>query len=325
MKIKIKIKSFFEEQEAFGLFIAVTNLLWPFVVRTPKCFASKVMQRKHKEVFNYLRSVCEGEDCHQNQQEEVIVNESFADSPIWVCWLQGEEAMPLICKKCLESLRKHAGSHPVIVITATNYSIYCDIPEYIVAKYQKGIIRPAHFADIIRTCLLYEQGGLWIDSTVFVTRDLPEEIFNSRYYSIKFPSIGYYVTECKWSNYCLAAHPHSAWYAFIRKVFFIYLKKEDLFVDYFLMDYIMKWCYDENDTVRKEVDKIPINNSSALSLTKVLSEPIDDSVRQMIHGDTYLFKLSWRKTPNDEAKELKTVWSYLNSYGLNLISQNHDK
>ena len=325
MNIKKKIQSFFKERRRFGLFIAATNLLWPFIVRMPQGFASRVIRRKHKAVFNYLSSVCEGENSHQNLQEEAIEKESFADSPIWVCWLQGEDTMPMLCKKCLESLHKHSGSHPVIVITAANYSNYCDIPEYIVSKYQEGIIRPAHFADIIRTCLLYEQGGLWIDATVFVTRDLPEEIFNSRYYSIKFPSIGYYVTECKWSNYCLAAHPHSAWYAFIRKVFFIYLKKEDLFVDYFLMDYIMKWCYDENDMVRKEIDEILVNNSSVLSLTKVLSEPIDDSVRQMIHGDTYLFKLSWRKIPNDETKELKTVWSYLNSYSLNFNPQNHDK
>lgn len=325
MNIRRKIQSFFEERSKFGLFIAATNLLWPFIVRMPQGFASRVIRRKHKAVFNYLCSVCEGENSHQSLQEEAIEKESFADSPIWVCWLQGEETMPILCKKCLESLRKHSGSHPVIVITAANYSNYCYIPEYIVSKYQEGIIRPAHFADIIRTCLLYEKGGLWIDATVFVTRDLPEEIFSRKYFSIKFPSVGYYVTECKWSNYCLSAHPHSAWYAFIRRVFFIYLKKEDLFVDYFLMDYIMKWCYDENDAVRKEVDKIPVNNSNALCLTKVLSEPIDDSVTQMIHGDTYLFKLSWRKTPIDETKGLKTIWSYLKSYSLNFNSRNHDK
>lgn len=54
MNIRRKIQSFFEERSKFGLFIAATNLLWPFIVRMPQSIASRLIKRKHKVVFNYL-------------------------------------------------------------------------------------------------------------------------------------------------------------------------------------------------------------------------------------------------------------------------------
>ena len=54
---------------------------------------------------------------------------------------------------------------------------YCYIPKHIIDKYKNGIIKSAHFADIIRTCLLYENGGLWIDATIFVKKDLLKMIY----------------------------------------------------------------------------------------------------------------------------------------------------
>lgn len=312
MKIK-KINIFIKELKAFGIYIAITNLLWPYIVKMPHSIALEIMKRKHQMVFKYLKDIClRNENYSSNTETSNKV--SFLSEPIWVCWLQGEDKMPLLCKSCLESLKKHSGDHPVVFITETNFSDYCYIPSYIIEKYRTGVIRPAHFADIIRTCLLYEHGGLWIDSTIFVTRNLPEEIFKSQYFSIKYPNTGYYITECKWSNFFLAAKPKSEWYAFVRNCFFLYLKYNNLFVDYFMMDYIMKWAYENNLKIKKDVDSIPYNNNNILSLSQNLSAVIDERSRQIIDGETYLFKLSWRITPIEEIDGAKTVWAYLNSY-----------
>ena len=40
----------------------------------------------------------------------------------------------------------------------------------------------AHFSDILRVCLLYDNGGTWIDSTVLCTSyeaNIPDYFFNS--------------------------------------------------------------------------------------------------------------------------------------------------
>ena len=47
--------------------------------------------------------------------------------------------MPFICKKCMESIRKHAGKHPVIMITFDNYQEYVTVPSYILEKVGKEI------------------------------------------------------------------------------------------------------------------------------------------------------------------------------------------
>lgn len=308
-KITKRIKTFIRELPKFGFFIAITNMLWPIIAKFPKSIGNAVMKRKHESVFRFIRKTLANDV--QTDYKESEVKHDFPSPPIWVCWLQGEELMPDLCKICMESLRNHAGNHPVIIITANNFMDYCYIPQYIISEYKNGIIKPAHFADIIRTCLLYENGGLWIDATIFVKKDLPEDIFESQYYSIKFPNIGFYITECKWSNYFLSAKPHSSWYGYVRKCFFTYLQKESLFVDYFMMDYLMRMAYDTDELIRKDVEMIPFNNEDVLYASKLLSLPVDEEKKSVLDGSTYLFKLSWRLKPQEQVYGKQTVWSYL--------------
>ena len=308
-KITKRLKSFAEELPVFGFFIAITNVLWPFIARMPRCMGSVIMKRKHQAVFRFIRKTV-GNDIPEDTNE-CKVKHKFPSAPIWVCWLQGEEQMPNLCRTCMASLRKHAAGHPVVIITEANFQDYCYVPQHIVEKYKNGNIKPAHFADIIRTCLLYEHGGLWTDATLFIKHDLPAEIFDSPYYSIRYPNIGYYITECRWSNFFLSAKPHNRWYGFVRRYFFAYLQKEPHFVDYFMMDYLMRMAYDTDERIKEEVDMIPSNNEDVLYASSLLSLPINKENAAVLGGSTYLFKLSWRLNPLTEVDGKMTVWSYL--------------
>lgn len=88
---------------------------------------------------------------------------------VWWCWLQGEENAPDLNKACLKSLREHLKDKEIIVITEKNYRKYVDFPEYIIKKYNDGIISRTHFSDLLRLELLIKYGGTWIDSSVFCT------------------------------------------------------------------------------------------------------------------------------------------------------------
>lgn len=88
---------------------------------------------------------------------------------IWWCWLQGENKAPELCQACLRSLRRELPDFRIQVITLDNLSEFISIPDFIQDKFQRGIISPTHYSDIIRTLLLIEYGGVWIDSTVFCT------------------------------------------------------------------------------------------------------------------------------------------------------------
>ena len=104
---------------------------------------------------------------------------------IWSMWWQGEENCPEVVKLCWASMRKHCGSHKLIIITKDNYQDYVTIPEYILAKVEAGSLLLAHLADIIRVNLLAKYGGLWLDSTIFVAKEIPEEVFSMEFFTIK--------------------------------------------------------------------------------------------------------------------------------------------
>lgn len=100
-----------------------------------------------------------------NAPLETNKSESTGDF-VWTSWLQGENAAPKIVKKAINSIRKNFKNKKVIVIDKDNMDDYVKLPVWIMEKWQKGIISNAHFSDILRTYLLLEYGGIWVDATV---------------------------------------------------------------------------------------------------------------------------------------------------------------
>lgn len=107
--------------------------------------------------------------CQNIEADSILPKEKI----IWTCWLQGEENAPLIVRKCLDSIRQHAGYYKVVVLTQETISKYVEVPEYIEQKHQQGLIPHAHYTDIVRLMLLIQYGGVWIDSTILLTGELP--------------------------------------------------------------------------------------------------------------------------------------------------------
>lgn len=98
---------------------------------------------------------------------------------IWQYWEQGAENAPPLVKTCLDSVEKFSGGRERIIITPQNIENYTDIPGFIYDLKNKGIIKTAHFSDILRTNLLIKNGGTWVDATVLFTDEMPDYITNS--------------------------------------------------------------------------------------------------------------------------------------------------
>ena len=97
-----------------------------------------------------------------NEESKGERETSIFNKPIWICWLDGIENAPLLVQKCVSSIKKNAGNHPVNIITQDNYTEFVTLPEYIMEKKEKGLIGAAHFSDVLRVCLLAQYGGLWL-------------------------------------------------------------------------------------------------------------------------------------------------------------------
>lgn len=105
------------------------------------------------------------------KEKRHIVSCREHSSYVWVSWLQGYEEAPKMIQSCIDSIRQYSEGLDFVFITLDNYKRYVEIPDYIISKFEKGIITRTFFSDILRLSLLEKHGGLWIDATVFCLGD----------------------------------------------------------------------------------------------------------------------------------------------------------
>ncbi len=108
---------------------------------------------------------------------------------IWVCWFQGIENAPLLVQRCFESMQRYNAKSEVVLITEENMAQYVDIPDYILQKYKQGKMTRTHLSDIVRLLLLSKYGGVWIDSTILLTNELPHYVIESPLFIYQTPSL----------------------------------------------------------------------------------------------------------------------------------------
>lgn len=101
---------------------------------------------------------------------------------VWTLWLQGEENAPQVVKNCIKSFRTYLKDRRLIVIDENSLEKYIKLPKHIMDKYKSGAITKTYFSDIVRCCLLYKYGGLWLDATVFLTDKFPSKILNQDFF-----------------------------------------------------------------------------------------------------------------------------------------------
>lgn len=285
------VKNFVRKVARFGLYIPLTNLILTygqrfFSAKTLSC----ILEKRTRKIQNILSQSI----TFPATLEDTSIKGSGKEDPIWFFWLQGEENLPLIPKLCLQSIRKHANGHEVIVLTADNYRDYVTIPETLLEMYRAGRIKAAHFADILRINLLAQQGGLWLDATMLVTADLPQEIFDMPFFSIKTKNQGYFVSQCRWAVFCLGAEKGNPLFVQLASLFEQYLTTTDLFVDYFLFDNFIDMLYQRYPVIREQIDDLPMNNPCVHDMASLLCDQVTEEEFANLIKDTYLFKLSYK-------------------------------
>ena len=289
-----------------GITIASINLLWFIRNYMPQSLFSAMMERKHTLVERKIKKVVGA--VSDLSLPVVRQKQMFEESPIWFCWLQGEENLLPVTQMCLNSIRRNSNNHPVVFIDFQSYKDYIELPSHVLHLFEAGKIGSAHFADIIRTCLLYHYGGCWIDSTILLTKELDESIFRSIFYSVKLPSDSFFVSRGRWSNFFLAYQPGNQVMGYTLELFYRYLSIKDYFIDYFMMDYFMDMVLLNNTSLKCQIESIPYNNENIHQLKFHLEEEFSIERLNEICGDTYIHKLSWKNCINTPIPN--TIYSY---------------
>jgi hypothetical protein len=112
---------------------------------------------------------------HFLDKQKNIVGTGEKPKIIWTGWLGGRAKCPEICEVCFQSVERLFPDYEIRFIDESTYKKYIILPDYIINKYDRGIIPKPNMADIIRAELLSQYGGIWIDSTVFFTSRMDNE------------------------------------------------------------------------------------------------------------------------------------------------------
>lgn len=270
--------------------------------------------RKHDIMLRYYEKTFGDflETYDYNQGNEELPKSEYSDC-IWVCWWQGLEQAPEIVKICVESIKKNAGDHRVIILTDDNYKQYVDIPEWVEEKKNKGIISRTHYSDILRLALLAQHGGMWIDSTFYCTDNVLDDYFKWPLWSIKRPDYFHAsIASGYFANYSFACTQENRWvFQTILDFLLEYWNKNDILTDYLFLDYLIVLVQKYDDRISEIFKKINSNNSQCDELYKIMAEPFDQEKWDVMKKDTALFKLSWKYEYPLEKDEKDTFYGRL--------------
>lgn len=299
---KAKVVSQANAAGHFGVRLALiqlTHLLPAFERLFPNAFR----RAKHKAILDYLRK----HYSHVIEKHRNTMGENpllTPDCPIFVCWFQGEEAMPPVVKACYASIKQFAQSHPVVLITSENLAEYVQIPEHIIRKLAGGKITLTHFSDIIRAALLSKYNAIWLDATIYLTAPLDWPL--TPIHSIKgHAAASSSIAVTRWSPLCRTLPVYARWagycfgggqklFSFMLDAFCEYWQQEDTLIDYFLIDYFIELAYEKFPETKRLLDEIPINNADAEYFYNRFTDPFDKSALAKILAHCSIFKLNWK-------------------------------
>ncbi|GHU08864.1 hypothetical protein AGMMS50225_08320 [Betaproteobacteria bacterium] len=226
---------------------------------------------------------------------EAPVQENTPIGPIWQYWGQGEgAAMPAIVRASLASVKRHCGARQVIVLDDTTVDAYVQIPACI-RKIQHT--RRAHFSDWLRTALLAQYGGTWVDATVFFSGPIDEDILRAAFFLYHWPP-STLVNKNSYliSNWFIHAIPHHPIIEGLKLVLEKYWAQNEEALDYFIFHYLFEALVTLHPGLRRQWQEARPRISSLIphELFQVLLEPFDPAQFAAITAHSNIHKLTYR-------------------------------
>ncbi len=224
---------------------------------------------------------------------EYCKKESRKSDTVWFCWFQGVENAPLLVQKCYERAEKTFGKSRITVITSDNFKDYVDLPEFIIQKWHKGIISHAHFSDILRTWLLAEYGGIWLDSTVFILdSNLPDYLTESELFLFNNCRTNSIINISSWY---ICSYSHNIIFESVKSLLTEYWRKENYSAHYFIFHLFFKIATEYYPEEWKKVPKFS-NAPPHMLISEIFEKYTEKREKELalmspIHKLTYKLKI----------------------------------
>lgn len=303
--LKKRLADFRGKARHYGLGLALWDLLWWVCFYTHLPFAWKLSTLAIKRKTAWLDRYIEQKysDIIGAYTSAYAEPKAAGERRIWVFWGQGEDSMPELIRACYEQLVALNGD-AVTLVTNQNVHEFLDIPAVIYEKVERGAISWAHFSDIIRTSLLARYGGLWLDATVWTTRQFPFEEFGEMpFYSangkvaVSSRAVRFWTSfQWNWSGWCLyASNKNEVLFSFVSEMLINLAQREKYLLDYVLVDYCIYYACRKLPGVgdaMSECNKTEFRYRNRLA--ELMNRPYNEQEYEQLTATDYVFKLSFR-------------------------------
>lgn len=228
---------------------------------------------------------------------------------IWWLWFQGYDDAPEIVKKCYKSVQKNINTQKYELVQLNNDNLfeYVKLPDEIVEKWKKGKIGNANFSDLCRISLLADYGGLWLDSTVYLSGAIYDEIFETDCFFFKASFLDLSVTDISsWMMW--AKFPNEPYIASLRDSLVNYWLNNNHVEDYFIFHLIAAQLGDTKQ-MKYYYNNIPyFSNTYPSLLGSVLNDEYNENRINHIMKMSNIHKLSYK---NINFHDYKNVYNYI--------------
>lgn len=248
----------------------------------------------------YIKSLCAREGAYEYllKYEPLLDSYQHKESDddnnpptIWVCWLQGIENAPLLVQKCVESLKRFSGNMNVVILDNTNITDYIDIPSHISQKYKQGIISHTFYSDYVRIAILKKHGGLWIDSTTYLTGEIPSYITDAPLFCFKQMPIG----KVSASNWFIGAKKGNPIVGQLEYLLNEYWRREDKLVSYSIFHLFLTMIINHNEKNRQLWKEVPyFEDANCKVMQQELFDQYSETRFKQLCGISSIHKLTYK-------------------------------
>ena len=266
----------------------------------------KYNELRHKRIENILLP-------YFRIAEKNVSNQAVQkyDGPIWLFWWQGINNMPPIIERCIQSVQENSDGRSVILVTKYNLKKYFKVPDRLIYLRQTNKISMAHFSDVIRFNLLRKYGGLWLDATILVTKKIGSEYFSKFFTCSGYEDKDYFfVTNGNWCSFLIGGGANHPVFQFMSAFYNAYWEKNDGLIDYFIIDYALKYAWQHNLGNFKKYtlayrDK---KNPDLFNLVGLLNHKFNYQKWHKLNQNTEMFKLTYKM---HFSKEKNTFYDFI--------------
>ena len=317
-----KLKSRYKQFGEFRLIIEYSKLgaMWPAIKAGVRCVLKR---QSFKQVYPAVLEKVEpfliqkyGSRVQELKGLSSLSLDRKQSKIIWFCWLQGMEEAPNIVLACYNSIKRNIPDREIKLIDAKNWKEYVELPDFIVKKWEKGIIPAALFSDLLRLELLIKYGGTWIDSTVLCTglhenQNENENFLDADLFLFQYTKQGSVPVSI--SNWFITACSNNEVLMVLIDMLYAYWKDYDCTLDYYIFHLFFSML---SKKYPEQIKAMPYGQSmNSLMLLHHWEENYNKNKWDRLVANVCFHKLAFRVS-KDVQKNMNNYYNYiLSGYG----------